>query len=638
MGIEFDWEINENDGDDQHETHRATAPWKRWGITALVFLIVGGIAGGIWWRIYSAELTLRRSVQSVLDLQHSAYQQGDGELFYASFPDDSFWRSVHLRPAMQQINAAGLTVSRAEQHDDIIWANLTWPTASGDRQRIAFFQESEFGLTHIENDPNFWGGRRLYEFAWGELRVLEADDAWKDAIANEIETTINSLNINGELAVPFQSLNVEIRNDFADSVSAETLYYPSPRLLGMGDSKGPDSIYFDGLNKAIEAHLTPVVIRYALPNLEPIYRGADTVYTQMIERFEAQFPSGQVRVELYFSDQLPGSPEQWLQTVDAAQLMPSQALLQTGSVYDLSWFVAGDTAFNTGDFFEQAWRAGWWDDRPWMVPWSSGVNLLYVDNTTFRMNGLEPPTEDTTLDELVTKLAELQANDPEQAGFVDVRRDLVYAYALSLDQRCGGDPGCSPELLPENVTAALTWYREILNDRGLMVDLSDMQDEQRIAAVLQALSFPKRTAAWIDSPERFEYQIALQSTGIMPLPPISAEIPLVMPLHINGHVMSAHTDKAWWTWQWLKFLSYQPTPNGLRNIPARPSVARQSGFWGWLPEQVAKPMSDVLPTARSLRIGDERYFSWEQLAAVRDGASINDAAKPIDPPWFLSQK
>lgn len=623
MSVEFDWQVSEDEFEEDEQRLRSAPPWLRWLLLAFLLLMVGAIGGGLWWRVYSAELQLRQSAQFVLDLEHQAYLNGDGDLFFSVYdPDDLTFQSTQLRPDHQAIHAANQQVTHAEQHGDVIWANVAWEQDGTTHQRIAFFHQTENGLLHIASDLIYWGNWHETPFDWGMLRVRDADVQWVEPLAERLATVID----------PFEGEppTIVIRDDFQVSTLANVIHYPSPRLLGLDESGELSDHYLDGLAAEVGSYFRPITIRFAMPNRTRV----DMMTSDLIraaEAFSAQYPPGQVTVELLIQEKLDGPPESWLPTVDAASLPATEAYIAQGLLTDLTDFAARDTEFDHGDFYNQAWRGAWWDDRMWMVPWNTSFSLLFFNRNHFRTHDAPQPIPEWSWDELGDALAHI-ADGAGTHSFIDPTRDTLFAYAYAQDQSCRNRDNCLPKLTEDGVAATLEWYRKLTLQDGSLYDISGLPPMEREQAMLRSLSTRKEVAAWVDSPINYEYQLGLQVTDVQSFVPNSAETPLVMPIRVDGLVMSSSTENPYWTWQWLKYVSHLPPTGAIRrNIPARPSLVRQTKFWAWMPEQLATPMQNALPVSRPILIGEERYFTWEMLAAAVNGEI---ATKPTTLRWF----
>lgn len=137
----------------------------------------------------------------------------------------------------------------------------------------------------------------------------------------------------------------------------------------------------------------------------------------------------------------------------------------------------------------------------------------------------------------------------------------------------------------------------------------------------------------------YETHLLLNSIGVAPFPGLDL-FDGTTPLWVDGSFMSATSKRPLTTWQWLNFLSKQPPLTGFRYIPARPSLAAQTGFWFTLPRALADPMRAAFNNARPVTIADQLYFTPEQVTAVATGQRAPITISQIQPRinWFGSKE
>lgn len=157
MSDRFEWQFDvEDDGEEETPFSHDNRPLLSTRLVlGLIFFF--GLLFGLWQVRQSqqneSETTLIRSLQTILDLEHNAVLNGDGQLFLRLQTDDPAWISAQLLPENQEVMRAGMRVTQAEQYGDSIWANVTW-TADGERrQRIVFFKDQDGRLFHTPTAP-----------------------------------------------------------------------------------------------------------------------------------------------------------------------------------------------------------------------------------------------------------------------------------------------------------------------------------------------------------------------------------------------------------------------------------------------------------------------------------------------------
>ncbi len=626
MSTQVEWQITEDDGEIHQTPRQPLSPrWRGAIIVVLALLLVTG--GWFWWRLYSIEVALHDSIQAVLDFEHDAFLAGNGELFFSVYEDDLAFQSTQLHPHQQAAHAAGWQVVSTEIQNSLIWATLKANVNGTEQQRIAFFKDTQYGFTRLANQPAYWGDPQTRLSAWGTLYFSQADAQWAEQMEKTIAAGLQKVESNSNL--PF---SVVIRTDFMVDLTPNQISYPSPQLFGLDMDGQPIPEYWQGLEDAVTTHFSPITIRYALPLATP-----ENTLSQLFERFAnefaAQHAENRVSIELVPTQELVGTPQTWLPTVDAAYLSPTEELIKQGFIYDLSHFAEQDEAFDQQDYYDQASISVRWQERLWAIPWSMSINLLYFDKEVFRNHDLPEPIADWTWNELSNVLTQINIPKNEDSIFVDGSRDTLFSLAYSHDTGCVNG-ACASKLTEAGVQVALEWYKRIVVEQQVMADLGNLSPDQRLQAIRRTQSAHKWNAMWVDSVVNYEYQRVLQPTGLLPFPRRATDAPLVMPIHVHSHIMSQTTEHPYWTWQWLNFLSHQMPPP--RHIPARPSVAAKFGFWQRLPPEIAQMMEIVTTNAQPIMIGNETYFTWDKLAGVANGElTLEEAAKPVETKWFV---
>jgi ABC-type glycerol-3-phosphate transport system substrate-binding protein len=211
--------------------------------------------------------------------------------------------------------------------------------------------------------------------------------------------------------------------------------------------------------------------------------------------------------------------------------------------------------------------------------------------------------------------------------------DALFAYAYNWRNPCPDaiPADCRHPIPPENVAAALEWYRQMVARPRYMADVVSLTPDER------ALS-PYRlwAAVRVDEPVFYEHRSqAVGPVGVVPFPG-SERFDGVTPLWVEGAFISQHSSSPHAVWEWLKFLSYQPPSPGFRLVPARPSTAQQTGYWTTLPRPLGEAMRAAFPFARPVTIADQVHFGWEQLTAVTTHQLTPDEAarRPAPITWF----
>lgn len=591
----------------------------------LTAVLVGGVLSA-WYagqrQIERSEADLRRQVQTVLDLQQRAVQRGDGDLFFSVVADDPAFRAAQLLPANVDPHRAGLTVTRAWLRDGIVQANLRWTANGKTYQRIAFYRLRSADLRQIPTTPDYWGDSIVRQTAWGRLEISEVDAAWATDIAAFVRREKARL---CDTDCPERALTVAVRPDFGTTAVPHTVYVPSPRLLGLDETGAPSDRFWDALRRELAAQTAPVTIRFALPPKLPV--GIHLVeYEQAAADFMARHPA--ITIELVELDALPTDPAQ-LAGFDGAAFPPTVDLIAAGAVRDLTDFAATDLDFDHVDFYGQIWQGTQWRDRMWLVPQAAEMQLLFYDRDAYAAAGLMAPSLRWTWAEMEADLAALDETLPFEERpfptyrFYDVSSDILYAHTL-------GHGG----LTPTNVAQSLQWYADMARHPRLMPDVTTFSDAER-----ELYRFRWWAPLWVDRLVYYEHwQQIVGNLGVVPFPG-SAQFDGVTPLHLYGGFITADSAHPRAVWQWLAFLSYQPTAPRYRLIPARPSVAQATGYWSTLPRPLSEPLRVAFPFAQAVTLTPHPAFGWEAVTAVvaNQRTPSQAAQQSADLPWFTAR-
>jgi ABC-type glycerol-3-phosphate transport system substrate-binding protein len=576
-------------------------------------------------------------VQAVLDLEHDAVLNGDGELFLSLQADDPAWISAQLWPENQAVTRAGLSVTHAVQSEEFIWANVTWTTGGETQQRIAFFKNQEGRLRHIPTaPPNYWGAQWRNEHRWGALVYHGVDHEWTEDIAAFVAETIAQTCATNclEDRLPFV---LTLAKDYGQTAAAGRLRLPSPRLLALDENGRPAPLFWQMLRQQVERYLSPAAIRFAvlpLPN-----RGGRALidYERAAAGFVAAHPD--ITIELVNLEELPDNLANLAADFDGAAIPPTKAMLAAGLVRDLTDYTNTDPAFDPADFYEQIWQGARWQERIWWVPQAASMRLLFYDKAAYRLANYPEPSLHWTWAEMTQDVTTLVSAQPQRRdlswGFIDAGLDTIFSYAYNWNSPCTEKAAvlCHNRLQTQNVAAALEWYSQMAGQPERMPDFTEPTPFDRDNILLNFQGARRQAAIWADLPVLYEHQLLLAPIGVAPFPG-SDESSGITPLWVHGSFISQQSELPLAVWQWLKFLSYErPAP---RLIPARPSVATEMDYWTELPPQLGDAMRLAFPFALPVTLEEQLYLTWAQVAAVVSGRlSPSEAAQQrSDIAWF----
>jgi hypothetical protein len=167
-----------------------------------------------------------------------------------------------------------------------------------------------------------------------------------------------------------------------------------------------------------------------------------------------------------------------------------------------------------------------------------------------------------------------------------------------------------------------------------MPNLAEFSSAERAFQVVNLVA-PRKVVVWVEEPVLYELHMLRQPLGVVPFPG-SERFDGVTPLWVQGNFISQKSQQPLATWQWLSFLSRHALQRQKRYIPARPSVASETGYWSLLPRPVGEAMRAAFPFARAVRLDEQRLFDWELLRRLLAGEiSPAEAAQTGQPlSWF----
>ncbi len=634
MSKQFQWKFDTETNPPTEEPRHGsggTAVWRR-GIPALLAILALATTW-LWLRAQNlqAQQVLRENVQAVLDLGQLALERGDGKLYFELHESRPDWLATQLTASQQNMVRAGRLVTKVEQPADTIWANVTWEEAGDNLQRIQFFSWHMGQLREVATDTDYWGRAQSQEQLWGELSWFSTDAQWAEAIGAHVADTIDLL-CAVECATGRLPLKLQVRSDAAATAEPGHITMPSPRLVGLDADGRPSHKFWTLLDEQLADQLIPGTVRFAIPppHLQRIdYEAAAAAFMR---------ENASINLELVVLDDISSNAEQIAQ-YDGAAIVPPLEWITGGIVRDLTDFAWSDPAFDRADFYEQIWQGAIWGDRLWFMPLAADMPLVFFHRDAYVEAGLIGPTPGWTWADLKREAMTLRDGRLESGaeltwGYLDQGFSTLYAFAFSQQEACRNSTvrPCAAALSDKDIAAALAWYAEFMEDGRTTPDISQLPATERERLLINSLF---RTALWVDSPVYFEHRSLMFPMGVAIFPGEDG-LGGSTPLWTRGGFISSSSKRPLAVWEWLKFLSDQPPMARYRLIPARPSVANTSGYWGGLPGAIGEPMRLAFPSARPVRLADQGAFSWEQVGKVATGAISAEEAVSLGtrPAWF----
>ncbi|HWQ14546.1 MAG TPA: extracellular solute-binding protein [Roseiflexaceae bacterium] len=380
----------------------------------------------------------------------------------------------------------------------------------------------------------------------------------------------------------------------------------------------------------------PVTIGFAAPEFER------AGYQPLIDAFNAENPDVQVRF-IALDEVAPPEGDSFdpaavlRKTVSAADtaapffVRPEDA---SGLLLDLAPLMDADPSFDRSDFYPGALETLALDGAIYLLPRTISIPLIAYNRDLWAAAGVPPPTPGWTWEDLVAaaeRLAVKRGDEVDTYGFVAPGAGfstLLALLAAAGDPLAGADTAGARLDRPE-VGAALRRVAD-LAEKGAI--FAPGEDSPAVFQQVQELIRGGRAAMWPDGMlvTRPGSEAPPVNAGLAPLPsptPASEGGP-----EASGYVISAGTQHPREAWRWLSYLSRQEVrrPQGIvmigggRTLPARMSIAEQSGFWKDLDAEATAAIEAAIARRAGTRPPDReaqaaRQALSEALARVLQG-------------------
>lgn len=620
MSGRFDWE-HEDEG--QLEAEPPQAPRARRLPAFVIVLLFAAVLLGAGYAALSrqARIEATAAIQLALDVTRDACRAGDEELFFSLQSDDPAWRASLLQPRVYGPICDGQSV--VELRPSGTDYAVTLADSEGVR-RLAFFQVTPGGTRQLAPLSDYWSGRFVLPLPDGnELLYRKLDEPFVPEIIAFVETQARQLCAGGcrEGARPF---TLEIRRDYRQRAEPGIIYVASPRLLGLDADGDPAQPFWDALSAELAAHLTPGMIRFAVP---PLNHQA-IVYESAAAEFMRQNPD--IAVEIVTLDLLPEEADESLAAFDGAAYPPTPAMIAAGLVQEVTEYALSDPDFQPEDMYQGMWPGAQWRGRTWFVPHAAQMRFLYYDRNAFQLAGRPEPLARRPWDELESDIAALggvtAATFDGWSGewvFLDATRDILFAHAFA-HARCPARPNPC-RLSPDDIRGAVEWYQAGLAE-GTAPDLASSPPSDRLRLMANWQGVPRQAALWVDDAVSYEHYLQMWPVGATPFPASST------PLWVHGSFISSQSERPRDVWRWLSFLSQQPTNGPLRYVPARLSVAERTNYWQNIPRSLRGVALAAFRTSRPVPLEWSDAFSRERLDGLLSGRTTADISPPVR--WF----
>lgn len=334
------------------------------------------------------------------------------------------------------------------------------------------------------------------------------------------------------------------------------------------------------------------VITFAVGSLE------QQAYEPFVARFNAENADLQVQIvpidPLVQADGTAGILQRLRQIASGADTavvpsLPPEADT-SGLFADLRPLMNADAGFDQSDFFPAA-LAGLNQSSIYLLPHTLKLPLLAYNRERWTEAGLPTPKPDWSWADLVSaaeQLARKRGDNVEAYGLLELNG---YAPLMSELSQTATDqaPITQGQLQAPVLEAALEQLQALVASGALYVP--PQPNGTVDINTVQQLTNDGRVGMWGTSTLE---ATRLPSANIgFALAPLNPSVQIVR----QGYVMSSGTQHQAEAWRWLSFLSGQLLPQAgttVIDIPARTSLATQSGYWEKLDVETSKVVRAAL--------------------------------------------
>jgi ABC-type glycerol-3-phosphate transport system substrate-binding protein len=356
----------------------------------------------------------------------------------------------------------------------------------------------------------------------------------------------------------------------------------------------------------------PVTISYAVWDYE------QQLYEPLAKKFTAEHPN--ITVTLVSLDDMMNVPQQQQNSpegpltqlrriVSGADTAPAFALTPeafgSGLMLDLAPLMDADSAFKRDDFLPGALEQYISKGGTWVLPRYLNVQVLSYNKDLFKAAGLPEPKAGWTWTDLLgnaEQLGKKSGSKVDTYGYLDSSGGFLPLIALLQDQSIDllNTPAQDVKLDSPAVLAAVNRLRALIDSGALFrpeykeganpTDPGQLIRDGKVAIWGQEfMQIAEGPASTGQAQQDYSFEV-----GKAPYPSTFAGF---YGGGADGYIISAGSAHPNESWQWIEFLSRQQTDQpdgaGMRpyygpgRVPARQSLADQSGFWNSLDEATA---------------------------------------------------
>jgi ABC-type glycerol-3-phosphate transport system substrate-binding protein len=313
--------------------------------------------------------------------------------------------------------------------------------------------------------------------------------------------------------------------------------------------------------------------------------------------------------------------------------------MKNGLLHDLKPLIDADADFNADDYYPGVFDPASLNGASYMLPRTIHIQLMSYNKDLWAARGLPAPKPDWTWRDVLgaaEQLAQKRGSEVDVYGLLDwgsgymalfneLAASGVDLFATPADQLRLDRPEIATAL--ERVATLAksgALYYKPQDPNGLVMG----DDFRKLIVEQRAAMWPRDMLFAGPGGEEPAFPIGVAPMPASPLPFFGGS---------EGYVMSSGTQYPQAAWRWLSFLSRQQIKSpfeqqdGIGQLPARKSLAENSGYWSNLDQEAAAAVRAVVE--RPAAPLPERDFNAQfleplgkALAAVVSGKQLADQA------------
>ena len=371
-------------------------------------------------------------------------------------------------------------------------------------------------------------------------------------------------------------------------------------------------------------------------------------YEPLIDTFNGQHPGITVQFvsldEVYRGDGDNNErTRQIVSRADTAQAEASEEQFTQGLLHDLTPLMDADPTFNRDDFYPSALSSATASSGAvYKLPQTLDVPLLFYNKDLWAARGLAAPKPDWTWQDVETAAQQLAQKRGSTINVYGLADEDVYLAVLLTELKSAGldllttSPASAHVDRPE-VVAALERMANLFTSGAFFFPPQGRDDRDTIAQLIvnqQVAMWGPRYAGAIAGRQKQPGGPAPSfAVGVAPYPPFSSGGKGFS----GGYIMSSGTQHPNEAWTWLSFLSTQivadqsgkgSIPVEVNVLPARKSLAEQSGYWSRLDDETRAAVQAMLARPAPAPSNLDSLDNYEPLIrAIQDIMSGKPAAQ-----------